>query len=280
MRILQPALVGYQPERTVVCKAITSAAITGGPVTAQYPGIVAPFPLLPNTIASFVPRFDYTEGNGLAYRASNYAGQRMEEAAEGAAKNVALLNTLTIEELVAAATTWAAYIKVSTQALKDIAALPPFLELIMRRMVELQIDFNIVGQLSDVVATGTTVADRVASVANSVFAASNVAPDTVAFSPTAFLKAAIVSPWEQSASPDEPLKYLGMNVAISYGLAAAEFAVGPFAGYSLLAVREDPTVSIGMATDDFVKNLRTVLGEARGSWSTPDLTAFGVGTTA
>jgi hypothetical protein len=274
-RIFAP-LVGFKSDSTRITKAITDASIVGGPVTAQAPGIVLPFPILPNTIASFVPRVNYTGGNGIGIRASNYGGQRMEEVAEGAAKNAALLATLEIVENTVPATTFAAYVKASTQALADIVNLEPFLDALLRRMVELQIDFEIVGQLSSVVATGTTVADRVASVAASVFAASNIRPDTVAFSPDAFLKAAAVDPF----GVDVDSRYMGMNIAISYGLAANEFAVGPFAGYSLLAVREEATVTIGMAGTDFIDNMRTVLGEARGQWSTPDLAAFGIGTTA
>jgi hypothetical protein len=254
----------------IIAKAITNDTITNGPTRVQRAMIARPFALLP-LLDAYIPIEVVNEGGALGYRSSNYGGELADEVAEGAAKPED--TTLEITEDPAPFITFAGFVKASANMLKDTADLPAFLEDVLRRKAALALDANIIGQITNVYAGTKTGIDAIIDAINITATATNVHPDTIALAPSTFLEMAKADAW--SANTGE--RFLGMNVALSYGLAPNEFACGPFASQSLFTAREAFEMIVGMEGTDFIDNMRTVLGEARGVWTTPDLAAFVIG---
>jgi hypothetical protein len=268
----------FRSDRAFVSKALTAANIVGGPVRGK-PGIIlSPYGGPTLSGSDILPRYTFSSGNGLVLtKAGGMAvpPAAVASTAEGAAKTA--IADLTLAENPEAVPTVAGFTKVTADALKDIAELPAFLESLLKWLVQLQIDRNIFAALPAVAGVGADLALKVAAEAQAIYTAKGVYVDTIVFSPVSIMKAMSVDPFTGDL---DSLRYLGLRVGISGALAPSQYALGPFQSYSLLAVREDVNVELGMVDDDFIKNMRTVLGEARAKWSTPDTAAFGIGTIA
>lgn len=268
----------FRAMQQFVSKALTAAGIVNGPVRDK-PGIIlSPYGGPTLSGSDILPRYNFNEGNGLILiKAGGMATPpaALPSTAEGAAKTA--IADLTLAENPEAVPTVAGYTKVSDTALNDLTELPAFLESLLKWLVQLQIDRNIFAALPALAGAGATLAEQVAADAAAIHTAKSVYVDTIVFSPISIMRAMEVDPFTNDLGS---LRYLGLRVGISGALASDEYALGPFQSYSLLAVREEAEVLVGQVADDFTKNMKTVLGEARAKWSTPDVDAFGIGTIA
>lgn len=215
-------------------------------------------------------------GATSAYEYSRYTGiegAAAKQSAEGAAK-AALRPTFSL--INQPAITIAGYSKVSKQALTDSAELQKAIDITLRRSINVALDSELNngswgGLLTLATAYTSLVYTSLADAASEAVATMQEAgfiPDTVVMRPADWL--AITTAKASGSGEYLSGSYLaplpeglrGLKVVLSPTVTAGKAMVYDSSQLELLIV-DDMTVEIGTDSDDFTKNVRTILGEMR-----------------
>lgn len=253
-------------EQTIITKALTNPDIVGGPLSGQLPiQPIAPQPV-PRLI-DVLPRV-YVTNPAMKLRIGTAPGAKPPaQTPEGDQKDLVVLDTLTIDELPGQDRTFAFGVKASTQALADIASLPAWLATVLRGGVEAAMSQYILQELMGVATPYSGSATGIAALLEAMAESSTITQDgafcdTVVMSQATMLKYADSDAWS-----DDYTKFAGVPVGLAAGLSTDFVLVGPMQSRSLMMIREDAQVLVGMEGTDFIDNMRTVLGEMRGEFS-------------
>jgi len=253
-------------EKTIITKALTNADIAGGPLSGQLPiQPIAPQPL-PRMI-DVLPRV-YVTDPAMKLRYGTAPGAKPPAATqEGAAKDMATLGSLTIDELDGQDKTFAFGVKASTQALADIVSLPGWLAALLRDGVEAAMSVYILQQLAAAATPYSGAATGIRKLYEAMAQSSEATQggafcDTVLMSQATMLKYADDEGWN-----DDYTKFAGMGDGSAADIPPALLIVCSVQSRTVVITRENEQVLIGMEGTDFIDNLRTVLGEMRGEFS-------------
>jgi hypothetical protein len=274
---VRKALVAASDRQTTsfdVVKTLTQPPADMG--TYQTPLVlsrIGPYP----TLVNFVPVVPIGDGNAIGVRRmgqTSIAGGTIPQTSEGSLKAE---YTWTYTETPQPLKTFGAYVRGSKQIMELNPGLTVSVEMMLRHE-SLQALSSYIANSAKGTGSGTGAAGVAAAAAQS-FAVSGIMPDAIAMHPTTFftLMSQRADPWEDGdADSLETVGYefMGMDVAIEPGLLPNGYVLGPYEMGSLLTLREDGVITVGMINDDFVTNMRTALCDTRAAWEGIDDNAF------
>lgn len=249
----------------------------------QWAGLVNVAPAVPHLVdlLATVP----LTSNSVTYTRLSYKalGNKAAKVAEGAAKPESILAatpaTVTVD-------TWAHWLDATKQALADVAGLQAMVETILREGLVDKIDVDVFAVMTTAgnftpfagAATGETVGDGIARAVAQV-AANGGRGITAAVNSGDALTQALAKGTDGH--------YLGMPpglgaTVVPVPVVPAGMVLAFASGSVLFGDREQVNVQLGLKNDDFVKNLVTILCEARGAVlpMNPTQVAYGAVTAA
>jgi hypothetical protein len=272
--VRESAIKRFEPAAGDVSKALlgnSGGGFSGGPPPAIMPGFMLAHPQL-LALSAMIPSWDAPDGNAVLFAQEKTNEHVAAKTAEGGTKPEYAMAA--VKDGIGDFDTIAGYVKASTQILGDMSTLPGYIEAMIRDDVFYAADKRLMARVLGV-ALGSTgdIANDIAQAAIKGWTDSGQMADTVGLSVPLYFELAKI-PDMIDVDDDGVMRCVGLQVAVSRGLNDNEYVVGPFQSASMFVVRERYAITVGMEGDDFVKNMRTVLGEMRAVWVAQNYHAF------
>jgi HK97 family phage major capsid protein len=274
-----------------VNELLTKNTITGSgsnvfAAADRLPGIVATTPERRIFVADLLPRFTSTAGSVEYTRESTEINAAGAQASEGAAKPE---STMTFSLVSLPHATVAHFLKTSRQVLSDSAALQEFLRTRLTYCLRLELDDQVLngdaltGNMSGMLKTGNFVAYAGGQAGDTKLDAlrraigqlqtNDYVPDAIVVHPTDWTAIELIKETSGAyivgaPAGTGPNQLWSIPVAASSAIPLGTFMVAALAQSVQLHIREDAQVMLSDSdTDNFTKNLVTVLAEMRASVS-------------
>ena len=258
----------------------TTGTPSGWPVENVRSPVIIPFPTRSLRAADLLPHIETTQNSYVYLEETTFTNAAIE-IAENAPKPG---SDLALSQKTSPVQKIACWLAATDEQLDDVVGVADYINSRLAHMVALRLDqqiltgngtapnlrgiLNVVGIQTTAKAAGEPISDAVARAINLVRSTGMAEPNAIIMHPNNWVTVQTLrttdgiyvsgGPWSAG-----PATLWNIPVVISSAITENVALVGDFANFSQLAERQRITVKVGFASDDFLSNRKSFVGETR-----------------